>query len=401
MRPGTPNFNGRQLRDAREARGLTAVGLADLIGLTRASVSSYERGLSTPSPDAMQRIVAVLNLPPQFFWDQGLCELSEPIFYRSMSAATKAARTRAERRFNWLRRIVRFLRDFVEYPHLDFPSPLTPGEPLRLSNDSVERIALDLRAAWRLGSGPVANMAWLLENHGVIVSRSNLDAETLDAFSAWVDDDGTPYVFLGADKGSAVRSRLDAAHELGHMVLHRNLDRTALGRAGDFKRIEEQAKHFAAAFLLPADAFAADLRRAPTLDTFRVLKSKWLVSIGAMIARAEELDLISAEQAQQLWRQRAWRRWTKWEPLDDDIPVEEPRVIRRAIELVLNERVVTREELLDSLPYAPSDIESLTGLSVGYLSDAPPNVRPLKVRETSQAPTEPGSGQISQFRPRR
>jgi transcriptional regulator with XRE-family HTH domain len=41
---GTPGFVGDRLREAREARGLSAVSLADLLGITRQAISLYESG---------------------------------------------------------------------------------------------------------------------------------------------------------------------------------------------------------------------------------------------------------------------------------------------------------------------------------------------------------------------
>jgi hypothetical protein len=46
-----------------------------------------------------------------------------------------------------------------------------------------------------------------------------LDAAEVDAFSMWRQS--TPYVFLNTKK-SAEHGRFDAAHELGHLVLHRH-----------------------------------------------------------------------------------------------------------------------------------------------------------------------------------
>ena len=54
------------------------------------------------------------------------------------------------------------------------------------------------------------------------------------------------------DKGHRDRSRFDAAHELGHLVLH------SPEEAGS-KDAETQAHQFAAAFLMPADDIADDL----------------------------------------------------------------------------------------------------------------------------------------------
>ena len=41
MSVGTPNFVGERLKEAREARGLTGVAVADLVGVKRDSISLY------------------------------------------------------------------------------------------------------------------------------------------------------------------------------------------------------------------------------------------------------------------------------------------------------------------------------------------------------------------------
>jgi Zn-dependent peptidase ImmA (M78 family) len=46
------------------------------------------------------------------------------------------------------------------------------------------------------------------------------------------------------------------------------------------------------------------------------------VSIGAMIKRAQELDLISDDQAKNLWMNHARRGWKKMEPLDESLQPE-------------------------------------------------------------------------------
>ena len=39
MKLGTPGFVGPRLREAREGRGLTAMSLAELLGITRSAIS--------------------------------------------------------------------------------------------------------------------------------------------------------------------------------------------------------------------------------------------------------------------------------------------------------------------------------------------------------------------------
>jgi Zn-dependent peptidase ImmA (M78 family) len=190
-----------------------------------------------------------------------------------------------------------------------------------------------------------------------------------------------------------VRSRYDVAHELGHLLLHRNLDRATLEKKAEFNEVEKQAHRFAAAFLLPAESFARELYSiAP--DSFRALKLKWAVSIQMMTMRAEDLDLISTEQKTRLFMHYSRRGWRTQEPLDDQLPVEQPRLIRKAVELLVSERVQSRAEILDALPYAANDIEELAGLPRGFLAEEQPHIQILG----RDASTPPRDDKIIPFR---
>jgi Zn-dependent peptidase ImmA (M78 family)/DNA-binding XRE family transcriptional regulator len=373
MRPGSPGFVGARLREGREARGFTATMLADQLGVSRAAISLWENGGNTPNPDLIPKISDRLQLPIEFFWKPVRERQRGRVFYRSQSAATKFARIRANRRFVWFHELVHFVRQYVESPSVDFPTLDIPIDPSTLSHEQIEAFAAEMRSYWELGDGPIPNLVWLLENHGAFVTRGSLDADTLDAFSEWAPEEGAPLIMLNSDKDSAVRSRWDAAHELGHMVLHRHLEATQAKGPAEHKLLEEQAHQFARAFLLPAHSFADEVF-APTLDVLRVLKSKWRVSIAAMLSRIEELELVTADQADVLFRSRARRGWIKWEPLDDEIPIEEPRVVRRSIELLVEEKIVRKRDVFAALTLTGTDIEELATLPQGFLDEQPPNV---------------------------
>jgi Zn-dependent peptidase ImmA (M78 family)/DNA-binding XRE family transcriptional regulator len=381
MRPGTPGFVGTRLREAREARGLTATLLADLLGVSRQAMSQYENGSVTPHPDMMDRLCEKLNLPPKFFWRPAGPKEGGAVIYRSMSAATKGSRVRAERRLGWLQEIVGYLRQFLEFPRVNFPTFALPEDPTRISTEQIEESASQCRRFWGLADGPIPNVVRLLENNGAIVSRDALEAETLDAFSVWSSVDGLPYVVLNSEKESAVRSRYDVAHELGHLVLHPEIDRARLNRAAEHRLVEQQAHLFAGAFLLPAPTFAEDFY-VPTLDSIRRLKSRWKVSIGAMIKRARQLELMTDEQERRLWINYSRRGWRTGEPLDDVLSPKEPQLLRRAIEVLVDEGIASPEAVVEGAPpYQPSDIEHLACLPDGYFSEgSAPGVRLLKFR---------------------
>jgi Zn-dependent peptidase ImmA (M78 family)/transcriptional regulator with XRE-family HTH domain len=381
VRIGTPGFDGARLREAREARSLTATALAGLAGVSKITVSHYENGMFAPSPETLERIADTLNLPVEFFLRPAPPPPPELVFWRSMSAATKASRVRARRRLGWLVEIVDALREYVEVPAVNFPKLAVPANPFDLTPTLLEGHADAVRRYWGLGDKPISNVAWLLENNGAIVTRSDLDSRTLDAFSTWLGSPKTPYIVLGADKGAAVRSRFDAAHELAHLVLHGHILASRLGTAADFKVLEQQANRFAGAFLLPRETFAADLRSLGrlTLDALRLLKPKWGTSLQLMVKRGEDLGLITPEEGENLWRSLSRRGWRTVEPLDDRIPIEEPRVLQRAFELLLTESMADKASIRALVPLSIGDIEELIGLPQGYLADMPPNVRMLRV----------------------
>lgn len=401
MKPGTPGFIGDRLRQAREARGLTALSLADLIGKSPAAIYQYENGDHSPHPDVMGKISNVLHLSEGFFRRPIYRKNPRTIFYRSMAAATKGARNRVEKRYEWLQEIVAYLLNFVQLPIVNIPNFNVPNDPLRLSTEEIEEFAVATREFWKLGQGPIGNLVQLLENNGVIVAREELGADTLDAFSEYCLEDGLPYIFLSADKAIGCRSRFDAAHELGHLILHQKINKSAISRPVDFQVLEKQANRFAGAFLLPTESFAAEFYSS-TLDALKIIKGKWRVSIAMALYRAEELGFIPTEQAKKLWITYSRRRWKKEEPLDDQIKIETPCLISLGIQLLINDRIQTREQILSALELPAHDIESLAGLPSGYLSQpSSAQLPPIKVLPTYSIPAGQGlsknPGQIVQF----
>ncbi len=368
MRVGTPGFSGQRLREAREARGLSAITLSELANVSAQAIYQYEAGRTSPSPDKLEKIAFAVNLPAAFFLLPGRAGTSTPLFYRSMSTATKGARSRAGHRLRWLQDIVTYLSEFVALPDANFPDLGLPGDPMLLSDSEIEQAAEDARRHWGMGDGPIANMILLLENQGAVVARDYLGADTLDGLSQLATEDGRPYIVIGIDKGSPARWRYDAAHELGHLLLHANVQREALGRPVVYKKIEEQAHRFARAFLLPLASFGDDLFGV-SLDAFRALKPRWNVSIATMIFRARDARLLSEDTERRLRIGVSRHKWRTSEPYDETTEAEEPRLLRRSFELILSNRDQTPADVTARIGLQASDIETLSGLPAGYLSD--------------------------------
>jgi Zn-dependent peptidase ImmA (M78 family)/DNA-binding XRE family transcriptional regulator len=361
-------FFGENLREVRELRGLTILQLADYVGISKQAISLYENAKCKPSNDVFQKLIQLLKVPPHFFAVPPIPAHSSPTFYRSMASATKAMRDVAEQKLRWLRRIVDYLSQFVEFPPVSLPECTLPADPIRIKNNEIEKAADSLREFWGLGGGVISNVAHLLENKGIIVSRLFLDSDKLDAFSILDDNSRRPYIVLASDKKSPFRSRLDAAHELGHIVLHRNVPRQLLRDRVVFKELEAQAFAFASAFLLPARTFGLE-RVTSSIESFKDIKIKWRASIGSMIERAAELGMISESQKTSLWIERSRRKWSKVEPFDSDFEPERPNLISESFILLAAESVVAKEKILFDLALSATDVEDIAAVH-GFFADA-------------------------------
>lgn len=391
VKTGSPGFIPERLVEAREARGLSVSGLAELVALSRQSVHDYERGRHTPQPEVLDRLAVVLHVPSSFLFRKYDQRPAQAIHFRSLKSTTKTARTSSANKLTWLQRVTTYLLDFLELPSNNIPA-LYEGAPLGLSDAEVERAAQATRRHWGMGDGPIPDVVLEMENAGAVVMRLPLLDRKIDAFSCWSPVDGRAFVVLNADKGAAVRSRFDAAHELAHLVLHRHITPSDQGQKEVYDRMEEQAHMFAGAFLLPAETFGREFL-VPSIDGFLNLKRKWGVSVGAMIKRTSRLGLAPDDVVARLWRDYGRRGWRSGEPFDDELPMEKPRLLRRSIELLLQERVQTAEDLLDELALADSDVEAIAGLPGGYLSAA--NIRfypPPRLRDPNSGPDGPVLG---------
>lgn len=395
MRQGTPGFNGKRLKEARDVHGLTITSFAQMIGISKQAVSQFEKGAIdgkcalTPRPEILDKISNTLNFPKDFFLQESYISDETPIHYRSLNSATKLARLRAESKFLWLKEITNNLKMYVELPVVNLPI-LNVEDHTKLTFDEIENIATSTRRHWGLGDGPISNVLTLMENNGVVVSRIDLEADNLDALSQWSDHDGSPYIFLSSNKKSAARSRFDISHELAHLVCHNKISKNICYNPIEHTLLEKQANRFASAFLLPARTFTNDLV-SPTLDGFWALKEKWQVSIKAMIVRCRDLDIIDDDYARTLFINYNRRGWAKREPLDDKLPIEQPKMLRRTFELLVKENILSREDVINSLPYPTYVLEEIVDLPKGFLSTGenieifPTLKRPANIERSSNS----------------
>lgn len=364
MRKGIEGFRPERLALALSVRGINQQSFADLIGKSPGTVSKWLKGPQLPEAEALQTIAEKLRLSPHWFL-KPLPNLRDRAFLmRSLKSRERVARDRMESRLVLAQELAAFLYELVDFPELDVPSSSTDVH--QISDGVIEDAAEKCRLVWRLGTGPVPDVMLALENAGVVVIREDAYSVKIEGASRWCTSLGRPFVYLAADKCNAYRSRFDAAHELGHLVLHRDVLPADVERLDSL--LETQAHKFASAFLMPARAFAAEFPCYPTLDALLLLKRKWKASVAAIIMRGLGLGLLDEASSRRLWKARSARWGAKEEPGDRDLPCEEPRLLRRTVNLVLESGNFTREDLSDSTGISAVDIEGLAGLPRGFLT---------------------------------
>jgi Zn-dependent peptidase ImmA (M78 family) len=133
------------------------------------------------------------------------------------------------------------------------------------------------------------------------------------------------------------------------------------------KLIEREADRFASAFLLPRKSFPAEVFTT-RLDSFVSLKQRWKVSIQAMVYRCKQLGIFDEDQVTNLYKQISARRWRTREPLDDTLPLEQPRILRRAVEMVVSAGRKFADEIATDLQMAKSLIAELCNLPKEFFS---------------------------------
>lgn len=369
--------NPERLKEARLSKGLSPADLAELIGISRQAVGQFEAGVTVPKVETVHKMMSILGLSISFFLQPSPQYQIGEIHFRKRFSTKVKSQGKVRARLSWIGDIVCYLQQFLDFPTPDYE---TYVQKKGFLPEDIETIAMALRKKWGLGMAPIANMMNLLENHGFFIAKMHINEDELDACSAEALFYGEmhPLVCLSYDK-TAVRSRFDLAHELGHMIMHAHI---SPGDAKDeelHRRMESEANYFASAFLMPRDSFLKDIYSLTSLDSYGMIKPKWKTSIAAMLYRVKDLDCISGHQYTNLQRQRTAKGWRKFEPLDDVIEHEMPAMLRNSVYTLLENDIQTKEEILDNIPLPLDELESLCGFDgrQSPFSQSPKSAEPI------------------------
>ncbi len=390
MRVGIPGFVKERLTEARAARRIPSMSaLARQLSVNPSSVSRWEDGTSAPDENAWAALATALNVRREYFL-RPVFETERPLFYRSLSSTLVRDLDYQHAQMRWLHEISSTLQHYVELPAIDIPDVLNGVSYKQLRNDDIERIALDLRRHWGIGEGPCADVVSLLERIGWVVATIEMGTSKLDGLCSWSSSEDRPHILLATDKMSFPRRQMDAAHEMAHAVLHRNVSHQDLKK--DLKDIEAQAFRLASAFLMPSTTYPHEVSR-PSLAAMLALKERWRVSIKAQIKRLTDLRIIPEEHAVDLYKLYSAKGWNREEPLDREWAVPEPRYLAGALDAIVDSGLRTKTDLLAvEFTMSAGDVENLANLPAGWFGDRTAQIVPLRkdIARSDERPSTPG-----------
>lgn len=291
----TPSIFGQRVREQREAVGMSVTKLAELVGVSRGTITNYEKGATEPTMSHLWLIANALgcnfeSLLPSF----------EPEEVPSFAfRAHKALRSSPE--------IMVVARKYLQaYDDIEAITETRLGWRVpdlgtkRAEHDErwLEYAAERVRDACTLKDRGPDNIVRVLEDLGIRCLFFEHESQGLDAVSARQGE--SALVMLRRPRKNVERVVFSAAHELAHLVLHPDLFEARPRTKGVDKDAEREADFFAGCFLVPADTMRAvweseRLDRLAPVHALLLLKKVFRVSFWCLYRRAQHEGLIDVK----------------------------------------------------------------------------------------------------------
>ncbi len=351
-------FNGKRLKTARVYRAKTIDQLAQETKINKKDILAFEEEKYKPVVENEMKLANALKFPREYFFqNDNIKVLVESTHIRPESPIPRVEEISYKEKLIMTHKLISFIEGYIKFPEMNLPTNLN-------RNDDIETLASKLREHWNLNDGPIGNMVTLLEINGIAISGINVDKRGAMSFTQKqsVDKVSRYLISLGNDKKSATIRNFDLAYELAYIVANE-----ANIQLKKFSKDE-----FACAFLLPKDTFWNDLNNVEELDDYVQLKKKWIVPISAMILRAYDLGAINYKKYMYLMKEMDKRGWLKKEPLDENIKATSPVLLKKAVDMLMDNSIMNSKTLVDNLSNCglsiyPDEIELLLGLKKGKL----------------------------------
>ena len=289
------NFPER-LKSARLMQGLSLQALADRMSnlVSKQALSKYEQGAMRPDGEVMTALCQALDIRSDYLARSVMPALQEIKFRKLSRLSAKEQEMAIERTRDFLQRYME-LESILGEAGI-FENPL---ESMDIQSESdLEAAAERVRERWQLGKDPIYNVVEFLENRGIKVLEINAH-EDFNGMSAFVEKN-VPVIVLNSFLNNVIdRKRFTALHELGHLLMQRQLE------CLPEKEQERWCNRFAGAMLLPQDVCRKVLgnkRHHILLNELILLKEQFGISPQAAMFRAIHAGIVSAFYGKSFWQ---------------------------------------------------------------------------------------------------
>lgn len=273
----------QRLLNARSMNGLSMQVLADMVGVSKESISRYEKGIMQPDSGNLIKLAKALDVKPDYFFKKTNVELNNVEFRKKAKLGSKKA---SEIKYRVIDRLEKYLElEGLLAINNDFINPIVG---LVINNESdIEFAAEKVRESWNVGQSPIPIVIEMLEDHNIKVVEVD-EPTDFDGLSTLIDN-RVPVIVV--NKNFPVeRKRFTMLHELGHLLLE-------ISEENSDNDKEKICHRFAGAFLFPQKQFFNELgnKRVNFLSNELIsLQKEWGISIKAIVQRAKDLKIVHA-----------------------------------------------------------------------------------------------------------
>ena len=342
---------GLKLKQARKAVGMSTRHVVTLlpknITISHVTLTNYEAGRHQAPLDILAALADVYQRPINWFLEKG--PMLTSIHYRNKKSKIG------------VRELAKFeaiaQRWLGAYRRLDeeFNSIRRKQNFEITSDENGAEVAAVVRRHLKLKeSDPITSVVEVMEMAGIRVMEMPTDL-AIDAMAARL---GEEYVVVLNSNVPNDRSRMNAAHELGHVLLRDCND----SKPSNHKLLEKRAFEFASYFLLTKHILRSAFYGKSMVRLVQ-FKERFGISLAAMIYRAEAERILSERQAKQLWIEFSKRGWRREEP--GHVKKDMATRFEQKLESVIRQKYLTWQQAAKLTGIREDQLRQRVNLAIG------------------------------------
>ena len=237
----------RNVRRYMKLQNLSIPQLASKSGLGTATLSNILNGKSAPNSSSLVKISTALGVS----FPELLAEIPKLKTLRFRTKSKLTAREVAERDQLEIDSAI-WLKNYVELEELTGTKSVYRFENITATNpiDAAKAIRKEFNIK---SDEPIYDLVSLIEDAGIKLYLNDFNFQKTFGLSVNKEDGGPAIIVNNNEAISVERKIFTIAHELGHLILHKN---SFDGEVSEENETEEkQADMFAAELLMPQEAF--------------------------------------------------------------------------------------------------------------------------------------------------